>query len=447
MPALPSSHPGAAGSARSGWAGRRDLRSISPRPASWPNSVLAAVLLAAVVGGVIAEPPTHVDAPLVAGGLFALVPFLLLPWRPRIPEGLLAAAVGCGLVAAVLGVTAGSDIVAMVAVYTVGSKRTERETIAAIAVAWLGSLAAGLIHPPDAGAVERVASHVALLAMYAALGWLGRWINKRRTYLRDLVDRTEDLERERLRLEGERGELARRAVADERARIARELHDVVAHHVSVMVIQAGAAQATLRPGDPGAEAAGQSLEAIRQTGREALAELRRMLGLLRADSAVDTAAGSTGEAPADAELAPQPGLSDLGALVERMTEAGLIVDLESGNPRRIPAGIDLSAYRVVQEALTNVLRHAGAGTHAKVGLAYEPQALTLEVVDDGHGRRTATAEHGGVGHGLVGMRERVALFGGTLEAGPRPEGGFRVRAFFPLDAGTDLDLAPDGVAR
>ena len=440
MPALPSSHPGTAGPARSGWAGLRDLRSISPRPASWPNSVLAAVMLAAVVGGVIAEPPTHVDAPLVVGGLFALVPFLLLPWRPRIPEGLLAAAVCCGLVAAGLGVAAGSDIVAMIAVYTVGSKRTERETIAAIAVAWLGSLAAGLIHPPDAGMVERVASHVVLLALYAALGWLGRWINKRRTYLRDLVDRTQDLERERLRLEGERGELARQAVADERARIARELHDVVAHHVSVMVIQAGAAQATLRPGDPGAEAAGQSLEAIRQTGREALAELRRMLGLLRADVALDP----TETEPADADLAPQPGLSDLGALVDRMTEAGLIVDFEAGDPRRIPPGVDLSAYRVIQEALTNVLRHAGAGAHARVSVAYDPVALTLEVVDDGAGRRTTT-EHAGVGHGLVGMRERVALFSGTLEAGPLPEGGFRVRARFPLAADGDPQPGPVGV--
>jgi signal transduction histidine kinase len=126
-----------------------------------------------------------------------------------------------------------------------------------------------------------------------------------------------------------------------------------------------------------------------------------------------------------------------------MTEAGLIVDLEAGDPRRIPPGIALSAYRVAQEALTNVLRHAGAGARVRMVVTYETEALTLDIVDDGRGRRTATTEHGGVGHGLVGMRERVALFGGTLDAGPRPEGGFRVRARFPLDAGADLGLDLD----
>jgi signal transduction histidine kinase len=385
-----------------------------------------------VVASLIAEPPAHLDAQIVAGGLISLVPFLLLPWRPRIPEGLLAVSVACGIGAAMLGVTAGSDIVALVAVYTIGSKRSENRTYGAVAIAWLGSVAAVLLHlTPNASPAEPAAGELTLLVCFASVAWLGQWINKRRTYMRGLVDRAEDLERERSRLETEREELARRAVAEERARIARELHDVVAHHVSVMVIQAGAAEATL---PPGAEAVAPSLEAIRQTGREALAEMRRMLGLLRAEGALEA-----GAAAGDSELAPQPGLDDVDALVARMREAGLVVELEPGTPRRLPPGVGLSAYRVVQEALTNTLRHAGAGARVRVCLDYEPDALVVEVADDGRGRRTPTHERAphDVGHGLVGMRERVALFGGTLEAGPRDGGGFRVRARFPIEAAVE----------
>jgi signal transduction histidine kinase len=437
-------------SAKASW------RSITPWPASWPNSALAAVLLTTLVANWIVKPPAHLDAKLVLGGLVALIPFLLIPWRPRIPEGLLGASVACGILAALLGVTAGPDVVAIVAVYTIGTKRTGRETLAAIAVAWLGSFAAGLLDTQAVDPVDRFLAYAMVLVLLGAVGWLGLSIGRRRAYMRGLVDRADDLERERVRLEREREELARQAVADERARIARELHDVVAHHVSVMVIQAGAAQATL-PAD--AQATGQALEAIRQTGREALAEMRRMLGLLRSDAAVDAAAVTTGATtagaaageaagPADGEaaLAPQPGLSDLAALVDRMREAGLIVDLEPGRPRRLPPGVDLSAYRIVQEALTNTLRHAGTGAHVRVCLDYGPVSLAVEVADDGRGRRGGAERRTGVGHGLVGMRERVALFGGTLEAEPRVEGGFRIRAQFPLEAAPAGDVPPDTLA-
>jgi signal transduction histidine kinase len=462
MPGLPSNDSGigswAAGvfaAPPGGW------RSVSLRPASWPNTVLAAGLIGVLVGSWVSSPDTEINSRTVAGGVLSLVPFVLLLWRPRIPELLLGTAVVCGVAAALLGVTGGPDVVATVAVYTIATKRTREETIAGIAVGMLGSGVAILADRGFDQPLEEVAGLLVMLALYAGVATLGRSIGGRRAYLRTLVDRTEDLERERERLEAEREELARRAVADERARIARELHDVVAHHVSVMVIQAGAAQATL-PAD--AQATGQSLEAIRQTGREALAEMRRMLGLLHADSALDAAGDGRDAARGDGgnldrasepALAPQPGLSDLPALAERMREAGLVVDLESGRARRLPPGMDLSAYRIVQEALTNTLRHAGAGAHVRIGLDFEPDELAVEVADDGRGRRSAPVERAPneVGHGLVGMRERVALFGGTLEAGPRAEGGFRVRARFPTEAapfpagGTEAADSADAAAQ
>jgi signal transduction histidine kinase len=260
--------------------------------------------------------------------------------------------------------------------------------------------------------------------------WLGRWVAGRRRQIQTLLDRTRNLEREREVLAAERDELARQAVADERARIARELHDVVAHHVSVMVIQAGAAQASLPPG-PEAAAANQSIEAIRETGREALAEMRRMLGLLRSQEA------AAGEVRADGGRTPQPGLVDLAALCDRMREAGVGVTTEiAGAARRLPAGIDLSIYRVVQEALTNTLRHGGPGSQARLRLTYEAASLTVEITDDGCGRPAVGSverPRQSVGHGLLGMRERVLLFGGRLETGPVPGGGFRVVARFPLE--------------
>jgi signal transduction histidine kinase len=270
--------------------------------------------------------------------------------------------------------------------------------------------------------------------LVAVTAVLGRYMARSRAFVRGLVVRTEELERDRELL-------AREAVAMERARIARELHDVVAHHVSVMVIQAGAAQATL---PPGADTTAQSLEAVRQTGREAMAEMRRLLGLLRSDGPLENApvqggansgqAGATADVSADPARSPQPGLADLESLADRTREAGLIVDLEVLHPARVPAGVDLSAYRIVQEALTNTLRHAGVGARVHVCVDHQPDELIVEIVDDGRGRRPAIERaRNEVGHGLLGMRERVALFGGSLSAGPRPEGGFRVAARFPLE--------------
>ena len=222
--------------------------------------------------------------------------------------------------------------------------------------------------------------------------------------------------RERSRqLERERELAARVAVADERARIARELHDVIAHSVSVMVVQAGAARRLL---DRQPERAGEAMRQVEGSGRDALTELRRLLGVLA-------------ELPDEAGLAPQPGLRQLDALVGRIDAAGVPVDLRIvGTPRPLPPGLDLTAYRVVQEALTNVMKHA-AGARTEVLVEYGERDLRLAVVDDGGslGANGAT----GAGRGLLGMRERVAAYGGDVQAGALPEGGFAVRARLPVE--------------
>jgi signal transduction histidine kinase len=214
------------------------------------------------------------------------------------------------------------------------------------------------------------------------------------------------------RAKREREERARAAVADERARIARELHDVVGHSVSVMTVQASAARRLLRPHQ---EKEREALLVVEQTGREALAEMRRMVGVLRRPE----------EGPA---LAPQPSLEYLEKLITHARETGLEVDLRvEGEPVQLPAGVDLTAYRLVQEGLTNALKHARA-QHAEVLVRYTDGHVELIVSDDGGG--VGSDETGG--HGLVGMRERVSVYGGEFDAGPRAEGGYRLRARLPV---------------
>jgi signal transduction histidine kinase len=218
-------------------------------------------------------------------------------------------------------------------------------------------------------------------------------------------------------LEREREERARLAVAEERTRIARELHDIVGHSVSVMTVQASAVRRLLLPEQ---EREREALEIVEQTGREALAEMRRLVGVLRRPE----------EAPA---LAPQPSLEHLDKLVEQVREAGLPVELRvEGKVTPLSPGVDLTGYRLVQEGLTNAVKHAGAqGAHVLV--RYGSEEVEIVVSDDGDG----TGDGEGSGHGLVGMRERVAVYGGKLEAGPRPEGGFALRARLPLVNGHD----------
>ncbi|ARH92525.1 MULTISPECIES: sensor histidine kinase [Streptomyces] len=255
-----------------------------------------------------------------------------------------------------------------------------------------------------------------LLTVPFVLAWvLGDSMRTRRAYWAQLEEKA-------ARLEKEREAQSRIAVAAERARIARELHDVVAHNVSVMVVQADGAAYVL---DAAPEQTRQALETISGTGRQALAEMRRLLGVLR-----------TGEQPEGGEYVPQPGVEQLTDLMDQVRGAGLPVDFRvEGEPRPLPSSIELTAYRIVQEALTNTRKHGGPDVGATVRLFYKDNDLDLLVEDDGRGAQHELYEEGGadgLGHGLIGMRERVGMVGGSLTAGPRPGGGFRVSAVLPL---------------
>ena len=280
--------------------------------------------------------------------------------------------------------------------------RCDRREVAIAAAASVLALAGGLaLHGALTSSLQPLVSKVIAVGLAIAAGL---YFAARRAYVGSLQDRAGQLEREQHLL-------TEHAVADERVRIARELHDVVAHGVSLMVVQAQALTAL-----EGAErdAAGAQIATI---GREALTEMHRMLGVLRPQS------------DAVPELAPAPGIRDVPGLLERARGAGLQVALAvEGQPRSLPAGVDLSAYRIVQEALTNVIKHARA-FRTDVRVHYATDALELSVIDDGAG----TGADGGPGHGLVGMRERVALFGGTLETGRSADGrGYAVHAVLPL---------------
>ncbi|MGW2826283.1 sensor histidine kinase [Streptomyces sp. NPDC001443] len=230
-------------------------------------------------------------------------------------------------------------------------------------------------------------------------------------------------------LEREQAEALRRAVEHERARIARELHDVVTHNVSVMVIQAGAARKIMKT-DP--EEAGEALLAVEAGGRAAMTELRHVMGLLTMAADGEPADPAEDLAGTGAELSPQPGLDQLHTLVGRVRDAGLPVELTvTGPPCEVPPGIELAAYRVVQEALTNTVKHASGAT-ASVIVEYGPRRLRVEVTDTG-GRPDADAVTGN-GRGLIGLRERLAVYDGTLSTGRRLAGGYRVEALIPLEA-------------
>jgi signal transduction histidine kinase len=251
------------------------------------------------------------------------------------------------------------------------------------------------------------AADIALtLPVIFGVWYIGRRFRIRGDYLRLLQERAAQRERDQ-------AAAARRAVTEERTRIARELHDVVAHRVSLMTVQAGAAK-TVAADDP--EGALQAMEAVEDAGRQALGELRHLLGVLRPEAEVDG-------------LGPQPGLGDVPGLVDEFREAGMDVSLTmNGAQTDLPVSVDLSTYRIVEEALTNVLKHAGTGATAEVRLSTDNHGVAIEVLDNGHGATILP----GSGHGIVGMRERALLSGGSLDAGPRPGGGFQVVAHLPI---------------
>jgi signal transduction histidine kinase len=286
------------------------------------------------------------------------------------------------------------------AVFLVGLLRERRLAIAGIVLA-IGVEALVAYRDP----LKNLSAFIATCIVFSLI-WTVAFAMGRK------FEEADEAKRRAAQAEREREERARTAVTEERARIARELHDVVGHSVSVMTVQASAVRRLLRPEQKRER---EALLIVERTGREALAEMRRMVGVLRRPE----------EGPA---LAPQPSLEHVERLVEQAREAGLSVELRvEGDPQPLPAGVDLTAYRLVQEGLTNALKHARA-ERAQVVVCYGDGDLEVTVSDDGRG---AGSGDGG-GHGLVGMRERVAVFGGELEAGPRAEGGYRLRAKLPV---------------
>jgi signal transduction histidine kinase len=373
------------------WIGRPSPRTV--------DVGVAALIGLPVVGNAIANGAEQDRALL--GLLFGVAAVLPLLFRRRRPFAALAAILAVA-VAAPVDAQFGLPIAAML--YTIGSRRSWEATFAAAVVVVATGLAYQLAGGPDLSTGDLAETGL----LCAITGGVGLYVGNRRASFEALRERAERLHRERELL-------AERAVAEERLRIAQELHDVVAHNVSLIVVQAQALGATV-PDDRVADAT----DGIADLGRRAMAEMHRTLKLLRAGD--DEAAGRE----------PQPGLADLEGLLERSRAAGLPVDLAiEGEPRSLSQGVDLSAYRILQEALTNVFKHAGRVPTA-ITLGYRADALELTVTDTGHARTTAVAAGG---HGLVGMRERAALFGGTLTAAPRNGHGFQVHAVLPYGEG------------
>lgn len=341
---------------------------------------------------------------------------LVIALRRRMPEKMLLLAAGLGVAQLVLNVqTMAADFAMLVIVYTVAATGARWSSRLALAMGLCAAPLAQTRWPQDGTALGNAAKAIFLTVPFALAWVLGDSIRTRRAYFAQLEERA-------ARLEKEREAQAKVAVAAERARIARELHDVVAHNVSVMVVQADGAAYVL---DTAPDQAKKALETISSTGRQALAEMRRLLGVLR-----------TGEHKEVGEYVPQPDVEQIDELIEQCRTSGLPVDFKvEGTPRPLPSGVELTAYRIVQEALTNTRKHGGPNTGASVRLVYFDDGLGLLVEDDGKGAPHELYEEGGAdgqGHGLIGMRERVGMVGGTLDAGPRPGGGFRISALLPL---------------
>ena len=345
--------------------------------------------------------------PDTLGILLVVASALPLVVRRRWPVPVLLAVSAATVALSALSYSSGGTSL-LVAVYTVAVHRPRDRSLRLLVVALLAAAASLVLSPQQVP----LGAWVENAAVFVTAWVLGDSQRTRRAYVAEVEARAERAERDR-ELE------ARVAVDDERRRIARELHDVVAHNVSVMVVQAAGARRSL---PEAAEVSAEALHVVESTGREALDEMRRLLGVLRTDQ-------ESGD-----ELTPQPGVEDLPALLDQVREAGLPVAFAvEGERRPLPPGVNLTLFRVVQESLTNSLKHA-APTTASVVVRYGPTGVEVEVCDTGSTDSMPRPRAGGGkgGFGLLGMRERVALFDGALHAGRRPDGGFGVRARLPL---------------
>jgi signal transduction histidine kinase len=374
------------------------------RPAGPLSELLLALALTVAI-----EVELLIDHGLGGTGRGAAAALVTLPiaLRFRAPVPVLLASGSGGLALSALGATADGDpvtevVALLLALYAVGSRTSGPRFWAAAVIATGASCVSTIVR-------EGITSDLAAAIAFPAVGLLiGRALGV-------LSLETELLERRARSAERERDERAAAAVAQERARMARELHDVIGHSISVMGLQAGAVRRVL---PPGLEREREALLAVEQLGRQGVGEMRRLIGLLREDPS-----GITG---------PVPSLRRAEHLAAEMRQAGLPVELQvTGDPATLPPGADLAGYRILQEALTNALKHA-PGAHVRASVRATDGELVVEVVDDG----SASLAHanGHLGHGLLGMRERTALYGGELDAGPRPGGGFGVRARIPLEA-------------
>ncbi len=386
-------------------AGRADLlRNVRPR--RW-DAISAAVVVLLVVPDLA---PRHGGPAGVAFDLALAIPLL---WRSRWPFPVFLVIAGIAFAQWLVGVRVLGDVALLVAMYTVASREEPGTVVAAAAILELGVILALARWFHDA----HIRSFVGLTGLVAAATVLGRNVRNRRRLLASLEERA-------ARLERERDQQGRLAAAAERARIARELHDVVAHNLTVMIALADGAAYAMHDSPDRAQDA---LATVSQTGRRALGEMRRLLGVLRDDD-VDVAPNRE----------PQPGVPEIDALVDQVRAAGLPVSYQvSPAARTLAPGIQLTLFRIVQEGLTNTLKHAGPSAAAEVSVLTSNGSVQVSVSDNG---TAAVLSNGGAG--LRGMRERAAVYSGVIEAGPRPEGGWRVSAQLPLppgglDGGTD----------
>jgi signal transduction histidine kinase len=343
-----------------------------------------------------------------------------LIWRRYVPEVVLVVVSVVLIIFWTRGYGAFNSALGLSALYAVAvhgeNRRRAWTTMAVACLAMMAAASVSILDMPEGFAYANGVSMAVFLAGSIAIGLVIR--NRERIFV-DTQRRAEVAEADRLAE-------AERAVARERSRIAREMHDVVAHGMSVIAVQAAAAQEIAHTNP---DKAVEVLARIEAVGRESLTEMRRMLGVLRDSD--DHPAG----------LAPQPTLDDVAGAVAKSAESGVPTELVvSGQVRELPPGVELAAFRIVQEALTNALKHAGRTASVRVHIDHRPTTLAIEITDDGRGAVSSLATSGG-GNGLIGMRERVEIYGGDLSAAPRPGGGYSVRAVLPTADETRPDVA------
>ncbi len=388
-------------------------RWLGAHPVAFDVAFAALVGALTLLGYVTATPAGSELGQDVLGGALIVVQAVSFAFRRVRPLMSFAVTIAASMTFWVADYPTNFEAFSLLAVYSAvvhggSDRRRVWRVVGSGVVVITAVVVAGVISPTED---LSLAALVGITTIHVTAAVIGEVVHDRRRRLAELELRAE-------RAEAERELLARQAVLDERTRIARDLHDAVAHGVSVMVVQAGAAERLVGNDD---DRARQALRNVQAAGREALSEMRRMLGVLRDDGT-------------EAVLAPQPTLDDLAGIVQHCIDAGVPTELiVEGERSRVTPGADTTGFRVVQEALTNVIKHAGRPVRSAVHVTYLPEAISVEVVDDGAGATTAQLA-ATTGHGLIGMRERVELYGGRLRVGPRPGGGFRVAATIPVAA-------------